>query len=294
MTNKEYIEEKNKILSLMERVENPVSWIDAERNKGKWLNEAKKEWCTNDELKRYRALDEDYSEFMLYSNLDRRDSGLPVELHLPDRDSKNIYDHPRWIYVENNMGEKTFDAFPLSIDNNPQVMAEGFKIDIDDNSLNEIKKFISTNYHVLNEFADGNINTKELNNRLIRNDGLTISEYRNELNKELVLEYYERLTTDETNLPIDIWVDNQSTYKNSHHGPRIKFPSSPDVVSNTRSWSTLTLEETPRFLNIPVGKTYNKKILNSIYDFAVKYREELLMLSDGKITLDDFKNIISN
>jgi len=293
MNNKEYFIEKNRIRSLIERVENKSSWLDSERNKGKWLNESKCEWCTSEELKRYRALDEDDSELMFYTNLDKRDSGLPVNLHLPDFKSKGMYDHPRWIYAENFIGERTFDVMPLSISDSPTIMADGFKIDIDDKSLNEIKTFISNNHKVINEYADGKISQKNLNKYIIRNDGLTISQYLDELNEELILEYYERLSAEETNLPIDIWVDNQSTYKTSHHGPRIKFPSCPEVAKNTRLWSTLTLEEKPRFLNIPSGKAYNWKILNSIYDFAVKYREELISLSNGIITLDNFREIIS-
>lgn len=287
MQNKEFLIEQAKMLSLIERHEKNMTWLDAERNKGKWLNRARNIWCTNEEFKRYRALDEDNSELMAYKLCDKRLTGLAVNLWLPQLHEDIELKHPLWMYVENSL-KPTLDVIPLTISSEPIMMVEGKSIDIPRDKYNEALEFITINHKAILDFANNKIDS--INEHLIRLDGKTLNEYLYGGDNKLVLEYYKVVNCEDTGLPIPIWVDEGGTYQLSGHAPRIKFPGSKETSKATTSWSSVLIDEKPMVFNLPKDKPYPSKVINKVIEFVAANHELLLDITSKKVALDDVKD----
>lgn len=283
MINKEYLREKAKILSLMERHDKKMSWLDAERCKGEWLNKANSIWCTNEEFKRYRALDEDDSELASYTFCDKRLSGLKVDLYLPTLNE----DHPLWVYVENSL-TPSLDVMPISISDKPSLMVEGKSIDIPLNVYDEVLQFISINRNAILESSknDGD----GINDILVRLDGKTMNEYLRGGESNVLLEYFKVVEPQYTGLPIDIWVDEGGTFLKGGHAPRIKFPGGKEVGKPTTTWSSVLIDEKPMVYNLPKSKPYPSKVINKVIEFVKNNYDVLMAITKQEVSLDDVKD----
>ena len=92
------------------------------------------------------------------------------------------------------------------------------------------------------------------------------------------LQEMSKLVSNETGLPMTIWVDEGKTFLNSGHGPRLKFQDGPD--SNTRTWPTIAISEDPQ----PMGEhNLSNKEVEKLRLFIIKNLTALRRLGD-----DDF------
>ena len=293
MKSEEYLREKANILSLMERSGKNFSFFEAEKNKEKWLNEEKQQWKDFQSFKEYRAgLNKAINdeELLLYYPLMSEATNLPVNIYLPERKDSVSFPNPEWVYVENAYCG-TCDVFPLSVSDKPMLMVEGFSTDISDEAIDEVKNFISANYKAIHAFHMNEIGSyTDLEKQLVRSDKMTIYEFKTRYGVGMLNEYYVKLDKEETGLPVDIWVDNGATFMKGGHAPRIKFPGSPAVGSNSMHWSSMTIEDEPKIFNMPVKKPYKAEVTNAVAEYVRYFKDQLLNLSKGGgYTIDDLK-----
>ena len=99
------------------------------------------------------------------------------------------------------------------------------------------------------------------------------------------------LKTKDSNLPVDIWLDEGGTYHG--HAPRIKFKAN-NEQKTTREYSSMIISNPPIIENLPDNCPIRKKDLDKIKDFVIKNMELLLKLANNEIDyLTEFKpNII--
>ena len=105
--------------------------------------------------------------------------------------------------------------------------------------------------------------------------------FREWLNQAEINEMAPTYTPQETGLKEIIWVSS----KMASHGPRIKVYE----VSKGPNFS-VTIEDNPR---VVAGKCFvNKKELQKIFDFIIKYKTELIGYWNSELTEDELDNIL--
>lgn len=212
------------------------------------------------EYEEYRK--ENYDDSFEYNYFMPRHTGLDVEIALDSYESYKHFNHPLWLYFRNGYDRNNI-LLPLSISGNPTILVKGYKLNISNKSLRQLKSFVRKYYAYFVDYANRRISDKDIDN-IICNQSINES-------KGLIIEmatFYPK----ETGLPMEIWVD-QGT--DPQHGPRIKFKAS-NEQRTTREFSTMTISDRPEILNMPTKTNLKKRDLEQLRSFVI-YNKELLL-----------------
>lgn len=236
-----------------------------------YIKERITSWRGYNDFDKYQK--EDDTEMMEYLKVWPDDSGIPVELWVDDGGSYIRHNHPLWLYFRN--GKTNKDKFiPVSIKDNPQIMVNNPKLNIDKTTFIKIITFIRRNKKNIIKLAKGQIlNTDFLNN---------IKPVNTNLNEGIVNEI-ATINPQLTGLRVPIWVDECTS---PQHMLRIKFQASKDQ-KYTRDFSSITVEDKPRIFNLPKKSNLDKRDLEAIKNFVVYNKDLLIALSKGIIKYND-------
>lgn len=233
----------------------------------KYIEEKISSWRGYDNFVDYQK--EDDMEMMEYLKIWPEDSGIPIELWVDDGGSYIRHNHPLWLYFRNGKTMKD-DFIPISINDNPQIMINNPKLNIDNVTLIKIKTFIRRNKVNIIKLAKGKIlNTDFLDN---------IKPVKQFFNESLINEM-ATMQPKLTGLKVPIWVDEGTK---PQHTLRIKFQASKEQRT-TRDFSSMTVEDKPRIFNFPKKSELDSKDIEAIRNFVIYNKDLLIALSAGII-----------
>lgn len=220
----------------------------------------------------YKKIAEEEEELVQFLKLEPDETGCGVDIFVDDGMIYEKYNHPHWLYFRNGkMGDgKPFEVLPMSVSKNPQILVSDYILNISEDDLYSVKEFIKVNYEELVHVTLGYLSQKEF--------GKSVKRVRN------AQEIFEmsRLMPKDSNLPVQIWIDDTGTQYGSHHNGslRIKFaPRKGDV--KTREMIPITVDKTNPVIPDSVLKTnpearnVDKKILHEVQRFIIVNYEPL-------------------
>lgn len=152
-------------------------------------------------------------------------------------------------------------------------MDNDITIQIDNNSLFSVFKFIQTNLKYLVALSNRRISQEEFIKYIKKNISINESSQLNEMSL---------LRKTETNLPMDIWVDEGATFLG--HAPRLKFRAS-NEQKTTREFSSMTLTDPPMVINLPDNTNLKSKEIDKLKLFVLANLDNLIKLANGEIDL---------
>lgn len=213
-------------------------------------------------------VDELYNYMWLKPDVTNIDADIFVddgEAYIRDR-------HVPLLFVRNGKGRETIEFIPISISQTPKILDNNLAVAIGENTINQVFDFIKANTMVLMDMANGKLNAEEFISVI------KIPTYVTE-EKHLINEM-ATLRKAESNLPMDIWVDEGGTYQG--HAPRIKFRASREQ-RNTREFSSMLLTNPPTIENYPQRPDLRARDLELLKSFVVMNMDLLLKLANGEI-----------
>ena len=214
--------------------------------------------------------------------------GLPVDIRIDTFKSYQTYDIEPCLFFKNGYSETINKYLPLTLDDEPIIPIK-HKLKIYRKDFYNLCDFIKLNKKLLLDLANDVI----VYDDIIKLFQTTINEH-----KSLIVEM-PVLKKNQSGLPLNIWIDDNQTYKNSGHWKRIKIES-PIGSNNTTEWVSLLLHnleldkkavnDIPENLinKIRTFVLYNKNNINDVIDKKKSYNE---FLSD-MITFDKKGNPI--
>lgn len=218
----------------------------------------------------YQAEDED--ELMEYSLIKPKFSGLNVDIYVDDGGAYIRHEHPLWVYFRNGYS-KTDNVLPISVENNPKILVNDYKLNISKTDFDSIRYFVQSNINLLFSFADGKI-SHEVFFRSMKIPSLSLTE------GKIMLQEMATIKSKDSGLPVDIWVDEDNLFQG--HAPRIKFRASKEQHT-TRDFSTMTIGDEPQVLNLPQRTDIDNKSIELVKLFVLYNKDLLLELIQGKI-----------
>lgn len=208
-----------------------------------------------------------------FTRFERELTGLKYDLMLDDNKTYKSYHHDLWLYA---------------------LCEDGIRVPITVSDMPEIRKFIPKNKYDFSDVYD----FIRCNKKLIENYANEKTSYNiiyeiiknlkasNVLTEDRSYIIPATLSPEETNLPVNIWVDQDKTY--SRHAPRIKFRALKSS-HNTREDPSMEINNPDRIHNLPKNRDISNNEINQIKDFVRKNKQSLLDLANKKIGLKDFK-----
>lgn len=228
----------------------------------KEIKEHQQHWEWFDDFQHY--LDEHEDDLMFYDFLSKDFTGLNNGVYIDGSISYIAYDHPLWVYVVDN----NENLVPFSVSRIPQILVntKTYNVNLTDDDISGIKAYIIKHYRAIFDYAK-----MELSRRLF-------IDYTNRCTilENMLLTEMPVLSKDETGLKTDIWVDGK---RNMKHGSRIKFRPLSD--SDTRTWSTCTIEDNPQIKNLPSNTFLSGRDITNIKNFVVYNKDLLLSLANS-------------
>lgn len=215
----------------------------------------------------------DIEEIMEYMWLKPQHTGLDVDIFVDDGGSYKLHNHKLVLLVRNGYSKKCDEFIPISICENPRIMDNDITIQIDNNSLFSVFKFIQTNLKYLVALSNRRISQEEFIKYIKKNISINESSQLNEMSL---------LRKTETNLPMDIWVDEGATFLG--HAPRLKFRAS-NEQKTTREFSSMTLTDPPMVINLPDNTNLKSKEIDKLKLFVLANLDNLIKLANGEIDL---------
>lgn len=216
---------------------------------------------------------DDIEEIMEYMWLKPQHTGLDVDIFVDDGGSYKIHHHKLLLLVRNGYDKKCSEFIPISIDEKPYIMDNDINIQIDKNSVYSVFKFIQTNLKYLFALS---------NRRITQEDFIKCIKRNVSINESLQLNKMSLLRKTETNLPMDIWVDEGATFLG--HAPRLKFRAS-NEQKTTREFSSMTLTDPPMVINLPDNTNLKSKEIDKLKLFVLANLDNLIKLANGEIDL---------
>jgi len=215
-----------------------------------------------------RDLDELYNYMWLKPNV----TNIDVDIFVDDGEAYIRDQHIPLLFVRNGKGREISEFIPISISQTPEILDNNLAIAIDENIIKQVFDFIKVNSKELMDMANGNLNADAFVS------AIKIPSYVTE-GKQLIKEMATLRKTD-SNLPMDIWVDEGGTYQG--HAPRIKFRASREQ-RNTREFSSMILTNPPTIENYPQHPDINSKDIELLKSFVIMNMDLLLKLANGEI-----------
>lgn len=217
-------------------------------------------WEWFDDFQHY--LDEHEDDLMFYDFLSQDFTGLNNGMYIDGSISYIAYDHPLWVYVVDN----NENLVPFSVSRIPQILVntKTYSVKLTDDDISNIKAYIIKHYRAIFDYAK-----MKLSRRLFIDYTNRCSILESRLLTEMPV-----ISKDETGLKTDIWVDGKRYMK---HCSRIKFRPLSD--SDTRTWSTCTIEDNPQIKNLPSNTFLSGRDITNIKNFVVYNKDLLLSLA---------------
>jgi len=91
------------------------------------------------------------------SRIDAKMSGLPVDIYVDEIDSWEKIGTHRRIKIQGSKKDRDDwkKRYSMSIERKPRVLVKDAQIDLTDEELKQVKKFVSKNRHLLTSMAKG-------------------------------------------------------------------------------------------------------------------------------------------
>lgn len=225
-------------------------------------------WKYKDNFNDY--LIEYYDDTFEFNRFPTYMTGLPVDILLDENANYIHCKHPLWVYVPNGYINEEEQLLPvLAHRYKPCILDSNAKLNIPIKVLNRVYEFIKENYYTIVEYANARITYKDVENHLISISSLN----------EGILNEMPTFTSDELNLPTEVWIDGN---RNVQHQPRIKFNH--NGSNNTRTWATMTIDKyEPKVLNNNNETTLSNKEIEEVKDFVRTNYEVLMKIAKGEI-----------
>ena len=212
-------------------------------------------------------------ELMEYMWLRPKITQLNVDIFVDDGKSYIRHNHKLLLFVRNGYDKSVNEFIPFSISNNPMILDDMIDFHISYNDIFDVQDFILSNLDILQSLANKNIS------QLSFVQSIRIPSYALCEEKKLLIEM-STLRKEDTNLPMDIWVDEGATYQG--HAHRLKFRASREQ-RNTRDFSSMLLTNPPTIENMPKNSPLRTKDIEKLKSFVINNLELLLKLSNGEI-----------
>jgi hypothetical protein len=96
-------------------------------------------------------------------------------------------------------------------------------------------------------------------------------------------------------LTVNLWVDDNGSYKKGKHGKRIKFQLNNANNVQETNMGVMTISDDPEVIINPKQKIeISQKEINAIKEFVIKHKSYLEDLADMKIDFGDFLEMLKN
>ncbi len=223
-------------------------------------------------------------ELVQFLMLSPHETGCGIDIFVDDGGMFLKYDHPMWLYFRNgrNGDGYPFEVLPISVSENPQILSAYYTLHITEDELYYVKEFIKKNLQFLIEVALGYLKQREF-----------CKKYQMVRTHQEIFEM-SRLMPEDSNLPVQIWIDETGTqYGSPHNGSlRIKFASKKGNV-HTRDMIPMTVSKTnPEIPSSvlrtnPEARKVDIKIINEVKRFIVVNYEPLVQVLTKQI---DYKS----
>ena len=220
---------------------------------------------------------QDLEELNEYMWLKPNITGLNVDIFIDDGSSYKRNGHPLLLFARNGYNKTDRQFIPFSIEMKPRVMDDEMEFKISYDDVFSIQDFIQLNCGLLIKMADEKISHTDFINSIFRitNIGLKmVDESKSVINEMATLRKSESL------LPMDIWLDEGSTFQG--HAPRLKFRASNEQIT-TREFSSMILGNPPSIENFPQNSPLRKRDIEKLQRFVLINLELLLKLANGEI-----------
>lgn len=212
-------------------------------------------------------------ELMEYMWLRPKITNLNVDIFVDDGGSYLRHNHELLLLVRNGYDKNVSEFIPFSISNNPMILDDTIDFMISYDDIFNIQDFIVANVDALQALANRQIGQVAFVN------AIKIPSYALSESAELILEM-STLRKEDTNLPMDIWVDECATFQG--HAPRLKFRASREQRT-TREYSSMILTNPPTIENMPKNTPLRKKDIEKLKHFVIENLDLLLKLANGEI-----------
>lgn len=216
-----------------------------------------------------QSLDELYG----YMWLKPKDTGINADIFVDDGEAYVRDNHEPLLYVRNGRGREVIEFIPISISKTPEILDKDIIVKIDTSIIRNVFNFITINCDVLLAMANGGMNAEEFSSS-IRVPRYAVTEERRVINEMATLR------KSDSNLPMDIWLDEGGTYQG--HAPRIKFRASKEQ-RNTREFSSMQIANPPKIENFPKNADVSTKDLEILEKFVITNMDLLLQLANNEI-----------
>jgi len=198
---------------------------------------------------RYQYRLTDLEELMEYMWLKPSITNLNVDIFVDDGGSYKRHNHILLLFARNGYDKSVSEFIPFAVSNNPVIMDENIEYKITYNDIFAIQDFIQVNITNLIKFATQTIDHNQFVNSLKIPSYTIITE-----SKKMLMEM-ATLRMKDSNLPMDIWLDEGAAY--TGHAPTIE--------------------------NFPNNSPLKKKDIKKLEEFVINNMEALLKLANGEI-----------
>jgi len=223
---------------------------------------------------RYQYNLTDLDELMEYMWLKPNITNLNVDVFVDDGFSYKRHNHILLLFARNGYNKSISEFIPFAISNNPVIMNNNIEYNISYSDIFAIQDFIQFNIKELILLANQNLSHNEFINKLRIPSYNIIVE-----NKNFLMEM-ATLRMKDSNLPMDIWLDEGATYQG--HAPRIKFRASNEQHS-TKEFSSMLIANPPSIENFPNNSPLKNKDILKLEQFVINNMENLIKLANGEI-----------
>lgn len=216
----------------------------------------------------------DLDELMEYMWLKPQVSNLNVDIFIDDGGAYERYGHPLLLYVRNGYNKSINEFIPFSISEKPYVLDDEMEFHISYEDIFSVMDFIQINLDILNAMSQSQISHEDFVSHIQVVPAYAIAE------GKCLLSEMATLRTNDSDLPVDIWLDEGATYQG--HAPRIKFRAS-NEQRTTREFSSMLITDPSQIENMPDNSPLRKKDIKKIQDFVINNKDLLLQLANGEI-----------
>ena len=220
----------------------------------------------------------DLDELMEYMWLKPNVTKLNVDIFVDDGGSYLRNNHPLIVLVRNGYDRSIEEFIPFLVSDRPIVYNDNIEYNITYNDIFAVQDFIVNNLNGLISLANDKISQIEFY-QAIRVPVYSIVENIQKLSKNMLYEM-ATLKSKDSNLPMDIWLDEGGTY--IRHAPRIKFRAS-NEQRKTTEFSSMIISDVPEIVNFPKDSPIKKKDIDKLKEFVINNKDLLLKLANGEI-----------
>lgn len=212
-------------------------------------------------------------ELMEYAWIKPNVSNLKLDIFVDDGFAYQRGRHPLILFARNGYNKSCDTFIPITICSEPRIIDQDMDIFVNFEDIYAIQDFIELNYHLLVQLADEKISLNDFVTNLNTNYSQVV------VAESFLLTEMATLRSQDSGLPVDIWLDEGSTYNG--HAPRIKFRANNDQRT-TREFSSMIISDSPTIENME-RTILRKKEIDKIKKFVLENKNLLLALCNGSI-----------